>query len=41
VRSGLQSGVDGTPSLFIDGRRYGGERDLEGLAQAVRIPSAG
>ncbi len=27
VQTGLESGVDGTPSLFIDGRRYQGPRD--------------
>jgi protein-disulfide isomerase len=35
VRSGLQSGVDGTPSLFIDGHRYAGARDPESLGQAL------
>jgi hypothetical protein len=29
------SGVDGTPSLFIDGRRYRGPRDAESLALAL------
>lgn len=41
VRSGLQSGVDGTPSLFINGRRYDGERGPEDFGQALGIPSAG
>ena len=35
VRSGLQSGVAGTPSLFIDGQAYDGPRDSESLAQAL------
>jgi formate-nitrite transporter family protein len=34
VESGLRSGVDGTPSLFIDGVRYLGRRDGESLAEA-------
>jgi protein-disulfide isomerase len=29
LETGLRSGVDGTPSLFIDGRRYEGPRDAE------------
>jgi protein-disulfide isomerase len=33
--SGIQSGVDGTPSLFIDGQRYEGSRDADSLAQAL------
>ena len=33
--SGVQSGVDGTPSLFIDGQRYEGPRDADSLAQAL------
>jgi len=36
IESGLQSGVDGTPSLFIDGRRYEGPRDADGLGQGLR-----
>ena len=35
VETGIQSGVDGTPSLFIDGRRYRGPRDAESLALAL------
>jgi protein-disulfide isomerase len=35
VVSGIQSGVDGTPSLFIDGRRYEGSRDADSLALAL------
>ena len=29
--SGLESGVDGTPSFFINGTRYEGEDDYESL----------
>jgi len=35
VESGVQSGVDGTPSLFIDGRRYRGPRDPDGLKHGL------
>jgi protein-disulfide isomerase len=35
IETGLQSGVDGTPSLFIDGRRYEGPRDADSLGQAL------
>ena len=35
VESGLQSSVDGTPSLFIDGRRYEGPRDADSLGHAL------
>jgi protein-disulfide isomerase len=31
----LESGVDGTPSLFIDGLRYEGPRDAGSLGQAL------
>ena len=36
VESGTRSGVDGTPSLFIDGIRYRGPRDLASLGRALR-----
>jgi len=36
VESGTRSGVDGTPSLFIDGIRYRGPRDPAGLGGALR-----
>jgi formate-nitrite transporter family protein len=39
VESGVQSAVDGTPSLFIDGRRYGGPRDVESLGLALGQPA--
>ena len=35
VQSGLESGVDGTPSLFIDGIRYEGPRDAESLGRGL------
>ena len=35
IESGFRSGVDGTPSLFIDGTRYEGPRDADSLAQAL------
>ena len=35
VGSGIESGVDGTPTLFIDGRRYEGPRDADSLATAI------
>jgi predicted DsbA family dithiol-disulfide isomerase len=40
VLSGMLSQVDGTPSLFIDGRRYQGPRDADSLARAVGAVSA-
>jgi len=40
VESGVQSAVDGTPSLFIDGRRYRGPRDSASLGRALG-PSTG
>jgi len=36
VESGDRSGVDGTPSLFIDGIRYSGPRDRASLQRALR-----
>ena len=39
VASGYQSGVDGTPSLFIDGARYRGPRDPESLGRALGAAS--
>ena len=37
VETGIESGVDGTPSLFIDGQRYEGPRDADSLGQALRL----
>lgn len=33
---GLRSGVNGTPTLFINGHRYDGDHDLESLVEALR-----
>ncbi|CAH1663499.1 DsbA family protein [Chelatococcus asaccharovorans] len=33
---GVRSGVNGTPSLFINGLRYDGERDVDSLVDALR-----
>jgi protein-disulfide isomerase len=41
MASGDESGVDGTPSIFIDGRRYRGQRDPEGLVEALGLPRPG
>ena len=35
VESGERSGVEGTPSLFVDGVLYRGPRDRESLARAL------
>jgi protein-disulfide isomerase len=35
VGSGVESGVNGTPTLFIDGRRYEGSRDNGSLERAL------
>ncbi|MEZ2410631.1 DsbA family protein [Bosea sp. RCC_152_1] len=32
---GVRSGVNGTPTLFINGQRYDGERDVESLVEAL------
>jgi protein-disulfide isomerase len=34
--SGVRSGVNGTPSFFINGRRHDGSYDLETLLEAIR-----
>ena len=34
-RSGVDSGVRGTPTLFVDGRRYTGPVDRRSLTAAV------
>ena len=37
--SGVRSGVNGTPALFINGRRFDGDwRDEEEFLQALRAP---
>ncbi|MBS9477003.1 DsbA family protein [Ancylobacter radicis] len=34
--SGLRSGVNGTPALFINGQRYDGSRDADSLVEVLR-----
>ncbi|CAM5767427.1 hypothetical protein LMIY3S_02157 [Labrys miyagiensis] len=34
-RSGIESGVNATPTLFINGRRYDGRRDVRGVHAAL------
>jgi len=41
VDSADQSGVQGTPTFFINGRRHFGAYDIETLSAAVRIAGAG
>ncbi len=36
VRSGIYSGVNGTPTFFINGTRYDGSYDNESLIEALR-----
>jgi diadenylate cyclase len=38
--SGERSGVEGTPTFFVNGRRYEGSLDLEGLLDAVENAAA-
>jgi NhaA family Na+:H+ antiporter len=38
IEEGLKSGVNGTPTIFIDGRRYDGAWDRESLIEAIREP---
>jgi protein-disulfide isomerase len=35
VQSGIANGVEGTPSIFINGERYRGRRDEESLRTAI------
>jgi protein-disulfide isomerase len=35
-REGVRSGVNGTPTLFVNGTRYDGPLDLEGLLTVLR-----
>jgi protein-disulfide isomerase len=45
LRSGVESGVNGTPTFFINGVRYDGLLDFDHLARSIRsagsINSAG
>ena len=36
-KSGTRAGVNGTPTLFINGERYDGARDLRPLLAAIRL----
>jgi protein-disulfide isomerase len=38
--SGVRSGVNGTPTFFINGRRHQGAYDIAGLTAAVKIAKA-
>ena len=38
--SGIRSGVNGTPSIFINGLRYDGPRDLASLLAAIEQVAA-
>ncbi len=40
VRSGLANGVNGTPSIFVNGERYLGERDVGSLRAAIAVKPA-
>ncbi len=40
-RSGIRSGVNGTPAFFINGHRHNGGYDLESLWEAVVIAKKG
>jgi protein-disulfide isomerase len=35
IRRGIQDGVNGTPTIFIDGRRYDGPRDRTSMLAAI------
>jgi protein-disulfide isomerase len=34
--SGIKSGVNGTPTFFINGRRYDGEHEYKAMAEAIQ-----
>lgn len=38
-KSGIRSGVNGTPSFFINGFRYDGPRDLDTMVDALSQPA--
>jgi protein-disulfide isomerase len=38
-RNGVRSGVNGTPTFFINGKRFDGSWDEEGLAAALEQAS--
>ena len=37
IESGLQTGVTGTPTFFINGVHYRGNHDLESMLEAVKV----
>ena len=39
VQSGIANGVEGTPSIFINGERYHGGRDENSLREAIDSPA--
>jgi len=41
VRRGIQDGVNGTPTIFINGLRYDGPRDRRSILAAIkaRVPA--
>ena len=39
VQSGIANGVEGTPSIFINGERYHGGRDEHSLREAIASPA--
>jgi len=39
VQSGIANGVEGTPSIFINGERYHGGRDENSLREAIASPA--
>ena len=40
-QTGVMSGVNGTPSLFINGDRYDGDRDVRSLVEALKAVAKG
>lgn len=40
-QGGVMSGVNGTPSLFINGVRYDGDRDVRSLVEALKTAAKG
>jgi protein-disulfide isomerase len=38
-RGGIRSGVNGTPTFFINGLRYDGPRDLDAMVEALMLPN--
>jgi protein-disulfide isomerase len=40
-KSGIRSGVNGTPTLFINGSRYDGPRDFDSMIAALANAGGG